>query len=405
MVAQPAPPPSPRPRRGEVARRLASQLERAAKAFPAVVLTGPRRAGKTTLLRSLRPDADYRLLEEPDLVTQIRTDPRSFMESLRTPVILDEVQNVPEIFPWVRARIDAAPSRRGRYFLTGSRDFSLMEGVSESMTGRAAILRLLPLSTQETPKVTMIDGGYPEVLRRPRDRSLWFASYLQTYVERDVRSILAVRDLATFRRFLALLSTRHAQVLNRTDLAAPLGVSVPTISQWLGILETTGVIALVHPWHDHAGKRLVKSPKVYFIDSGLACHLLGIASDADLRRSPFVGSVFEGFVAAEILKAQVNAGRPPQLFWFRDRRGLEVDFVVPTPRGEAMLVEAKATRTVRPEFAAPMLRLATAMRGRGGRAPRCLVVHEGPALATRALSPGAEAVDLAGLLEVVGESR
>ncbi len=386
-------------------RLLASQVDRAARAFPAVVLTGPRRAGKTTLLRTLRPDADYRLLEEPDLVAQIRTDPRSFMESLRTPVILDEVQNVPEIFPWVRARIDAAPSRRGRYFLTGSQDFSLMEGVTESMAGRAAILRLLPLSTQETPKVTMIDGGYPEVLKRPRDRSLWFASYLQTYIERDIRSILAVRDLATFRRFLGLLSTRHAQVLNRTDLAAPLGVSVPTISQWLGTLEATGTIAMVHPWHDNAGKRLVKSPKVYFVDSGLACHLLGIASDADLRRSPFLGGIFEGFVAAEILKAQANAGRPPQLHWFRDRRGLEVDFVVPTSRGGVALVEAKATRTVRPEMAGPMLRLAHAMRERGGRAPRCFVVHEGPALATRALAPGAEAVDLSALLAAIAADR
>lgn len=397
--------PSPPPPRGTVPRRLAGPLERAAKAFPAVVLTGPRRAGKTTLLRALRPDADYLLLEEPDVLARIRADPRSFIESLRTPVILDEVQNVPEIFPWVRARIDAAPARRGRFFLTGSQDFSLMQGVSESMAGRAAIFRLLPLSTRESPKVTMIDGGYPEVVRRPRDRSLWFASYCQTYIERDVRSILAVRDLATFRRFLSLLSTRHAQVLNRTELAAPLGVSVPTVSQWIGILETTGTIALVTPWHDNAGKRLVKSPKVYFIDSGLACHLLGIGSDADLRRSPFLGSIFEGFVAAEILKAQVNAGRPPQLHWFRDRRGLEVDFVVPTPRGEPILVEAKATRTVRPESAEPALRLATAMRERDGRAPRCLVVHEGPALATRALRPGAEAVDIEGLLEAIDSRR
>ncbi len=387
--------------RGVVPRRLAAEVERAAKAFPAVVVTGPRRSGKTTLLRTLRPNASYHLLEEPDLLAQIRSDPRTFMESLELPVILDEVQNAPEIFNWVRARIDAEPSRRGRFFLTGSQDFGLMEGVTESMAGRAAILKLLPLSTQESPKVTPLNGGFPEVLKRPRDRRLWFESYLQTYIERDVRSIVAVRDLATFRRFLGLLATRHAQVLNRTDLAAPLGVSVPTIGEWLGILETTGAVALVPPWYENAGKRLIKSPKVYFTDSGLVCHLMGIATDAQLRRSPLFGSVFEGFVASEILKAQINDGRRPELFWFRDRRGLEVDFVVPTGSGKLLLIEAKSTRTVRPEMAEPMLRLAAALREHTDRAPRCLLVHDGPALSTRAIKPGAEAVDLATLVEVI----
>ena len=169
-----------------------------------------------------------------------------------------------------------------------------MQGVSESMAGRAAVLQLYPLSARETPKVTLLRGGYPEVLARPADARLWFASYLQTYLERDVRAVTAVKDLATFRRFLALVASRHGQVLNKTDLAAPIGVSVPTITQWLGVLETTAQILIVPPFYENLGKRLIKSPKVYLADSGLACHLLGIDSDVELRKSPFAGGLFEG---------------------------------------------------------------------------------------------------------------
>ncbi len=164
-------------------------------------------------------------------------------------------------------------------------------------------------------------GGFPEVVLHPRGRDLWYASYLQTYIERDVRSITSVRDLAVFRRFLALVASRHGQMLNRTDLAAPLGVSVPTISEWLHILEITGQIVLVPPYFENFGKRLVKSPKVYWGDAGLACHLLGIQSQGELERSPFLGSIFEGFVATEILKAQVNRGHRKELYYFRDQQG------------------------------------------------------------------------------------
>lgn len=394
--------PPPGVPRGTLARRLAAEVERASRAFPALVLTGPRRAGKTTLLRSLFPKADYWLLEEPDVVARIKTDPRAFMDGLKPPVILDEVQNTPEIFNWVRARIDAEPSRRGRWFLTGSQDVSLMQGVTESMAGRAAILRLLPLSHEESPKVSPLVGGFPEVIRRPKVRTTWFESYLQTYIERDVRAVTSIRDLATFRRFLGVLATRNGQVLNRTDLAAPLGVSVPTISQWLGILEVTSVIALVPPYFENLGKRLVKSPKLYFVDSGLACHLLGATSDAQLRASPLFGAVFEGFIASEILKAQVNGGKRPDLYWFRDRAGLEVDFVIPAPLGNAILVEAKASRTVRPEMAHALLRVAAAMTSTTGQTPRCLVVHDGQALATTALVPGVKAVDVEGLVDEIG---
>jgi len=182
----------------------------------------------------------------------------------------------------------------------------LMRGASESMAGRAAILQLLPFSIEESERVTMLAGGFPEVLALAKTRDLWFSSYVQTYLERDIRSITNVRDLATFRRFLALVASRHGHLLNKTDLAAPLGVSVPTIGEWLNVLELTGQIVLVPPYFENFGKRIVKSPELYLVDSGLACHLLGIRSYAELNRSPFLGAIFEGFVAAEILKSQVH---------------------------------------------------------------------------------------------------
>lgn len=270
-------------------RRLAPQILKAARSFPALLLTGPRQCGKTSLLRRLFPRARYLLLEDPDVIARVRGDPRAFIEAQRPPVILDEIQNTPELFSYVRTRIDAAPSRKGQWLLTGSQESGLMGGVTESMAGRAAVLHLLPLSTCESSRVTLERGGYPAVVSRPSAADLWFRSYVQTYLERDVRAVTAVKDLGTFRRFLALLASRTGTVLNRTAMAAPLGVSVPTISHWLDALETTGQVILVRPFHENFGKRLLKSPKVYFVDSGLACHLLGLDSRRAIESSPFLG--------------------------------------------------------------------------------------------------------------------
>ena len=379
-----------------VARALEPHVLRAAKGFPAVVLTGPRRAGKTWMLRRLFPNAGYILLEDPDIVGRLRADPQGFLDAVTTPVILDEVQHVPEVFAFVRSRIDRQPRRAGQWLLTGSQEAPLMQGVSESMAGRAGVLQLHPMSARETPKVTLLRGGYPEVLARPADARLWFASYLQTYLERDVRAVTAVRDLATFRRFLALVASRHGQILNKTDLAAPIGVSVPTITQWLGVLETTAQILIVPPFYENLGKRLVKSPKVYLADSGLACHLLGIDSEAELAKSPFAGSLFEGLIASEIVKAQINAGRRREIYHFRDEQGLEVDFVTPGPGGALSLVECKAGRTVTPAMAAPMQRLRDAIRKarRKDTAVNMFLVHQAPAVKhpTEAVAPGVRAV-------------
>jgi uncharacterized protein len=380
-----------------VPRLLGAQLQRAARNFPAFILTGPRRAGKTTLLRRLFPTASYWLAEDPDIVARIRTDPRAFLEELRPPVILDEIQNVPEILNYVRSLIDRAPRRMGQWILTGSQEAPLMRGVTESLAGRAAVFQLLPLSVSESSKVTLLKGGFPEALARPKLAAAWFSSYLQTYLERDVRAISGIRDLATFRRFLALLASRSGQMLNKTDLAAPLGVTVSTLTAWLGILEITGQVLLVPPFFENFGKRLVKSPKVYLTDTGLTCHLLGVDSEKTLRSSPFYGPLFEGFVAAEIVKHQLGLGRRRELYYFRDQQGLEVDFVVPAGHRRLALIEAKGTATAVPAMARPLLRLAEAI-GDYDLAKYVIYRPSAAAAATTALHPGVRAGSLSDVI-------
>lgn len=380
-----------------VTRHIAPVIAKAASGFPAIILTGPRRAGKTMLLRNIFPRASFTLLEDPDVVARLRADPQGFLDGLRLPAILDEVQNVPELFAYVRARIDATPRRTGQYIFTGSQEAPLMQGVTESMAGRAAILNLYPLSTTETPRVNLLHGGFPEALARPRNASLWFSSYVQTYLERDVRAVTNVRDLATFRRFMALLATRHGQVLNRSEFTGPLGVSIPTINQWLGVLETTQQLILVPPFYESLGKRLIKSPKVYFTDSGLACHLLGITTKAELERSPFLGALFEGFVAAEIIKRQVNAGQRRELYHFRDQQGLEVDFLVPGRNGALTLIECKATRSPFPAMASSLLKLKDDLitkRSTRTKIEAVLIHRKSTRSTTRALLPGTQAMDI-----------
>jgi predicted AAA+ superfamily ATPase len=383
-----------------IPRKVARVLQKASRAFPALLVTGPRRAGKTTLLRQVFPDAEYHLLEDPDTIARVQSDPRAFLDELKLPAILDEIQNAPEILNYIRSRVDSAPRRKGQWLLTGSQEAPLMQGITESMAGRAGVFQLLPLSLEETPKVTVLNGGFPEVLARPSTRGLWYQSYVQTYLERDVRAVTSIRDVSTFRRFIALVASRTGQILNKTDIAAPLGVSVPTITQWLSILEISGQILLVPPYFENFGKRLIKSPKVYWVDSGLVCHLLGIETESELRRSPFRGAIFEGFVASEIAKQQLNAGVRRQLYYFRDQQGLEVDFLVPMRATRLAMIEVKVGATVQPSMADSLSRL---RQSAGSREVECFLLYQPGKndAGFQSLRPGVRALGLPELLRAI----
>jgi hypothetical protein len=346
-----------------IPRLLESEIVQAATQFSSILLSGPRRVGKTTLLRHAFPNASYVQLEDPDEIGRVRADPRGFVDSVSFPAILDEIQSTPELFSYIRTHIDKNPEQRGQWLLTGSQEASLMQGVVESMAGRTAIFQLLPFSTRESPAVSLIGGGFPEVIAQPDACRTWFRSYVQTYLERDVRSLSNISDLATYRRFMALLATRTGQTLNKTELAAPLGVSVPTIAAWLNILEITGQIILVPPFYENFGKRLTKSPKIYFVDSGLVCHLLGLETEDSLIGSPFLGPLFEGFAASEIVKCQLNANHRREIYFFRDASGLEVDLLVPS--GDLLyLIECKASSTIRSDDARNVNILGVAIKDR-----------------------------------------
>jgi predicted AAA+ superfamily ATPase len=389
-----------------ISRAIEKQLSRAAKAFSAVVVTGPRRSGKTWLLRHQFPKAQYFLFEDPDVIGRFRADPQGFLDGVTPPVILDEIQNVPEVFNFVRSRIDQNPGKKGQWFLTGSQESSLMQNVSESMAGRAAILQMLPLSLSESPKVSLLRGGYPEVILRPNAAELWFSSYTQTYLERDVRNASAIVSLETFRRFMSLLATRHGAVLNMSEFSAPLGVSVPTVSRWLDILETSGLILRLPPFFENVGKRLIKAPKIYWLDSGLVCHLLGIRSSAELERSPFLGAIFEGAVASEIIKSQVNQGQRKALYYFRDQQGLEVDFIKLNDGGTATLIEAKATRSPQSGMVVPMIRLTKAWHdtAQQRKLTPSMLVHRAAknAIESAAITPGCRAMTFERFVEQLG---
>jgi predicted AAA+ superfamily ATPase len=331
-------------------RRIGPVLLRLHGQRPAVVVTGARQVGKTSLLLRLFPDYAFASLDMPTVAARAEHDPEAFFREFPSPVLIDEIQYAPAIFRHLKVEIDAARREFGRFVLTGSQKFLLMKEVSESLAGRVAILDLETLSFHEIaaaiPKCSVVEvvlrGGFPELWAESAlDPQQFFASYMATYLERDVRSLLNVGSLRDFERFLRACALRSGRLLNRSELARDVGISPTTATEWLSVLQASNQVFLLEPWFSNRTKSLVKTPKLYWCDTGLLCFLVGIHGEDELVRSPLLGSIWESFVCAELRKRLCFAGRDPTFFFWRDR-SREVDFVFHRG-GNFELFEAKWT--------------------------------------------------------------
>jgi uncharacterized protein len=338
-----------------LARELAPTLTRLAHGFPVVAVTGPRQSGKTTLVRALFPAMPYVSLENPMERAFAQEDPQGFLARFADGAVFDEAQRWPDLFSWLQGMVDERRTP-GRFVLTGSQQFGLLSGVTQSLAGRVGMARLLPLSLRELPGLdtialddVMLKGGYPALHASPLETDDWFASYIATYVERDVRQLTQVQDLSTFQRFIRLCAGRTGQLLNISALAGETGIAQGTARAWLSVLEASDVVFLLPPYHRNFGKRLVKSPKLYFVDVGLACWLLGIRAAEVLALHPLRGALFETLVVSELLKTRLNAGCPSDLYFWRDNNGVEADLVFER-EGRLQTIEIKSGRTVTPDF-------------------------------------------------------
>lgn len=340
-----------------IPRQAQHTLQRLARSFPILVVTGPRQSGKTTLARMTFPKHEYVSLEDPDEREFANQDPRGFLGRFADQkVILDEVQRVPSLLSYIQTINDLNPVMGGTV-LTGSQQFGLIEAVSQSLAGRAGIVQLLPLGLSELATEQplrsldemLYNGLYPALYQRHINAGDWYASYVSTYVERDVRQLLQVRNFATFTRFIRLCAARTGQLLNISSLAGDAGISQTAASQWLSVLEASYVLFRLQPYHKNYGKRLVKAPKLYFYDTGLAAYLLGIEDAAQMNVHSSRPALFETLVVVEAIKSRWHQGKPHQCYFWRDHVGLEVDLVVESADG-LHPIEIKSGQTIAPDW-------------------------------------------------------
>jgi hypothetical protein len=371
--------------RDMIPRVLESALRQMTRKFPVVTVTGPRQSGKTTLCKATFPDKPYVSLEAPDVRSYAHEDPRGLLSQYHEGAVFDEVHRAPDLLSYIQVLVD---ERRGmgRFILTGSAHFGLLHSIGQSLAGRTALLHLLPLGLEEVRRFPnapgeLFDllwrGSYPAIYDRSLDPGEWYPSYVATYLERDVRNLLNVGDLMAFQTFLRLCAARVGHLLNLSSLGSDTGITHATAKSWLSVLEAGWIAWRLMPLHANVSKRLIKTPKLHFLDSGLVSYLLGIRSPAQLRDHPLRGVVFETWVASEILKARTHRGLAPAMSFFRDRKGTEVDVLLELGRSW-LAVETKSGQTVAEDFFAGLKAFEALSKSmRPGRGVRDLVVYGG----------------------------
>ena len=322
-----------------IEREIADKILSLGRLKKVILLTGPRQTGKSSLLKKLFPKLKYINLDKPSTAYRAEHSGEDFLKELGSPVIIDEIQNAPSLFRHIKYFVDRY--RDKKFFLTGSQKFTLMAQASESLAGRVALLDLHSLSLAELKKhfklklnqnkliELMFKGGYPELWSKKLDIEDFFSNYISTYLQKDIRQIINVKNLYDFEKFMTLLASRVSQLLNYNKLAVDVGLSSVTIKTWINALEASNVVFILKPFYKNLGKRLVKSPKIYFTDSGLLCHLIGFRNKEELKNSSLLGRLFENFVLGQILREKGNKGKRPNLFFYRDQWGRELDFVQP----------------------------------------------------------------------------
>ena len=335
-------------------RDIALKLSQMATKFPVIAITGPRQSGKTTLCKLLFKNYRYVSLENPDMRQFAQSDPRGFLDEYNNKVIIDEVQNVPELFSYIQGIVDES-GKTGQYILTGSQNFLLLQKISQTLAGRIYIHHLLPFSYSELKlKNTdqfyhIFNGGYPRIYDKEIAPEDFFPSYVQTYIERDVRSIINIQDLSLFSAFLKYCAGRIGQLFNSSHIANELGVNYKTVQSWLALLEASFLVYRLQPWHTNFNKRIVKTPKLYFYDTGLACYLLGIRSAEEVKVHFAKGALMENYVITEYIKNTWNSGKPLNAYFWRDSGGHEIDLLI--DQGSSIkTIEIKSAKTIKPNF-------------------------------------------------------
>lgn len=360
-----------------LARQTKHTLQRLLGAFPVVGVTGPRQSGKTTLLRHILLDYTYVTFDDDFHIAAFEEDPKGFLKQYENRVIFDEVQFVPKLFNYIKMQVDEDRENYGKYVLTSSSQFAFLKNVSESLAGRIGLMTQLPLQFSEMPeraqRASVYKGGYPElVLRDYRDSDLWFSSYVDTYLTKDVRSLMQIGDMRDFRRLIQLLAATVSQTLELTHYAANIGVSVPTIKRWISVLEASYIIFLLPPYFNNYGKRIIKSPKIYFYDTGLVSYLTGVSNETLYDKGPLAGPIFENYIVSEVLKNIKHTASQADIYYLRTQDGAEIDLII-DKKVTRELIEIKKTSTYSPK-------MSQALKKFTGDQDKLRVIYQGESL-------------------------